>query len=391
MTNSNNSPRAGRMVQQASGYRAFIPNPLPPVPAIDLTGNVQALLSQADHALGLLEGAALLLPNPELFVFMYIRKEAVLSSQIEGTQSSLQDVLAAEAKLFDPNAPSDVGEVVNYVRAMQHGIARLDQLPISVRLIREIHAELMQGVRGGNLTPGELRRSQNWIGPAGCGIRNASFVPPPPHEMLQAMSELELFLNSPSSLPLLVQIAIAHVQFETIHPFLDGNGRVGRLLITFLLMNRGLLTQPVLYLSHHFKRHRSAYYEHLQTVRTRGDWEGWIEFFLQGVIDVSREAVMTAKSILAMREEYRSKIADIMGRGAGSAHRVMEKLFDQPIVAVATVREWLDITPAGANSVVNRLVEIGLLSEITGYARNRRFRFDPYLKLFEDGAEMGEM
>ena len=391
MTNSNSSLRAGRMVQQASGYRAFIPNPLPPVPAIDLTGNVQALLSQADHALGLLEGAALLLPNPELFVFMYIRKEAVLSSQIEGTQSSLQDVLATEAKLFDPNAPSDVGEVVNYVRAMQHGIARLDQLPISVRLIQEIHAELMQGVRGGNLTPGELRRSQNWIGPAGCGIRNASFVPPPPHEMLQAMSELELFLNSPSSLPLLVQIAIAHVQFETIHPFLDGNGRVGRLLITFLLMNRGLLTQPVLYLSHHFKRHRSAYYEHLQTVRTRGDWEGWVEFFLQGVIDVSREAALTAKSILAMREEYRSKIADTMGRGAGSAHRVMEKLFDQPIVAVATVREWLDITPAGANSVVNRLVEIGLLSEITGYARNRRFRFDPYLKLFEDGAEMGEM
>ena len=379
------------MVQKSSGYRAFIPNPLPPVPTIDLTGNVQALLSQADHALGLLEGAALLLPNPELFVFMYIRKEAVLSSQIEGTQSSLQDVLAAEAKLFDPNAPSDVGEVVNYVRAMQHGIARLDQLRISVRLIQEIHAELMQGVRGGNLTPGELRRSQNWIGPAGCGIRNASFVPPPPHEMLQAMSELELFLNSPSSLPLLVQIAIAHVQFETIHPFLDGNGRVGRLLITFLLMNRGLLTQPVLYLSHHFKRHRSAYYQHLQTVRTRGDWEGWIEFFLQGVIDVSREAALTAKSILAMREEYRSKIADTMGRGAGSAHRVMEKLFDQPIVAVATVREWLDITPAGANSVVNRLVEIGLLSEITGYARNRRFRFDPYLKLFEDGAEMGEM
>jgi len=391
MTNSNTSPRAGRLVQQPNGFRAFIPNPLPPVPAIDLTGNVQALLSQADHALALLEGAARMLPNPELFVFMYIRKEAVLSSQIEGTQSSLQDVLAAEAKLFDPDAPSDVGEVVNYVRAMQHGIARIGQLPISVRLIQEIHAELMQGVRGGNLTPGELRRSQNWIGPAGCGIRNASFVPPPPHEMLQAMSELELFLNSPSSLPLLVQIAIAHVQFETIHPFLDGNGRVGRLLITFLLMNRGLLTQPVLYLSHHFKRHRSAYYEHLQMVRTRGDWEGWVEFFLQGVIDVSREAALTAKAILAMREEYRSKIADKMGRGAGSAHRVMEKLFDQPIVAVATVREWLDITPAGANSVVNRLVEIGLLTEITGYARNRRFRFDPHLRLFEDGGEMGEM
>ena len=391
MTNSDTSSRAGRMLQQPNGFRAFIPNPLPPLPAIDLTGNLQALLSQADHALALLEGAALLLPNPELFVFMYIRKEAVLSSQIEGTQSSLQDVLAAEAKLFDPNAPSDVGEVVNYVRAMQHGIARLGQLPISVRLIQEIHAELMQGVRGGNLTPGELRRSQNWIGPAGCGIRNASFVPPPPHEMLQAMSELELFFNSPSSLPLLVQIAIAHVQFETIHPFLDGNGRVGRLLITFLLMNRGLLTQPVLYLSHHFKRHRSAYYEHLQMVRTRGDWEGWVEFFLQGVIDVSREAALTAKAILAMREEYRSKIADTMGRGAGSAHRVMEKLFDQPIVAVATVREWLDITPAGANSVVNRLVEIGLLTEITGYARNRRFRFDPYLRLFEDGGEMGAM
>ena len=384
MANST-STRSGRMIQQPNGYQAFIPNPLPPVPAIDLTSNVRALLSQADHALGLLEGAALMLPNPQLFVFMYIRKEAVLSSQIEGTQSSLQDVLAAEAKLFDPHAPSDVGEVVNYVRAMQHGLARLDQLPISLRLIREIHAELMHDVRGGNLTPGEFRRSQNWIGPAGCGIRNASFVPPPPHEMLQAMSELELFLNSPSSLPPLVQIAIAHVQFETIHPFLDGNGRVGRLLITFLLMSRGLLSQPVLYLSHHFKRRRSEYYEHLQTVRTHGDWEGWIEFFLQGVVEVSQEAAATAKAILAMREEYRSKIADTMGRGAGSAHRVMEKLFDQPIVSVATVREWLDITPAGANGVVNRLVAIGLLTEITGHARNRRFRFDPYLRLFDDG------
>ncbi len=384
----NTQHRAGRYVQQPAGYRAFLPAPLPPKPPVDLGGPLRALLSEADYALGRLDGAVLTLPNPDLFVFMYVRKEAVLSSQIEGTQSSLQNLLAAEAHLFDPDAPVDVAEVVNYVKAMNHGLARLAELPVSVRLIREIHGVLMEGVRGGRLTPGELRTSQNWIGPAGCTLREATFVPPPPHEVPQALSDLERFLHSESPLPVLVQVGLAHAQFETIHPFLDGNGRVGRLPIAFLLTERKLLARPVLYLSHYFKRHRAEYYDRLQAVRDTGDWEGWLAFFLRGVTEVSGEATRTAAAILRMREDYRSRITERLGRAAGNGHRVMDKLFDHPIVTVATVRTWLDVTPAGANNLVNRLVDAGLLREITGYARNRRFRFDPYVRLFEEPEEV---
>jgi len=383
----NKQSRAGCYVQQPAGYRAFIPAPLPPDPPVDLAGPLRALLSEADYALGRLDGAILTLPNPDLFVFMYVRKEAVLSSQIEGTQSSLQNLLAAEARLHDPNAPADVSEVVNYVRAMNHGLARLAELPVSVRLIREIHAELLRGVRGGRLTPGELRTSQNWIGPAGCTLREATFVPPPPHEVPQVLSDLERFLHSDSPLPVLVQIGLAHAQFETIHPFLDGNGRLGRLLITFLLTERKRLARPVLYLSHYFKRHRAEYYDRLQAVRDTGDWEGWLAFFLRGVAEVSQQATQTAAAILRMREEYRARITERLGRAAGNGHRIMEGLFDHPIVSVATVREWLGLTPAGANQIVARLEGIGLLREITGYARNRRFRFEPYLRLFEEPEE----
>ncbi len=383
----NKAHRAGRYVQQPTGYSAFIPAPLPPEPPVDLGGPLRDLLSQADYSLGRLDGAVLTLPSPDLFVFMYVRKEAVLSSQIEGTQSSLQNLLAAEARLNDPDAPADVAEVVNYVRAMNHGLARLAELPVSVRLIREIHAELMQGVRGGRLTPGELRTSQNWIGPGGCTLREATFVPPPPREVPQALSELEHFLHSENAPPALVQVGLAHAQFETIHPFLDGNGRVGRLLITFLLTERKLLARPVLYLSHFFKRHRAEYYERLQAVRESGDWEAWLAFFLRGVAEVSSEATETAAAILRMREEYRERITERLGRAAANGHRIMEKLFNHPIVTVARVRQWLKVTPAGANNLVNRLVDVGLLREITGYARNRRFRFDPYLRLFEESEE----
>ncbi len=383
----NNKFRAGRYVQQPAGYRAFVPAPLPPEPPLDLSGPLHARLSEADFALGRLDGAVLTLPNPDLFVFMYVRKEAVLSSQIEGTQSSLQNLLAAEARLFDPDTPKDVNEVVNYVHAMSHGLARLAELPVSVRLISEIQTKLMQGVRGGRLTPGELRTSQNWIGPAGGTLATATFVPPPPHEVPAALSNLERFLHAGSALPPLLQVGLAHAQFETIHPFLDGNGRIGRLLITFLLVEKGLLTKPVLYLSHYFKQHRAEYYDRLQAVRDAGDWEGWIEFFLRGVIEVNREATQTAAAILRMREEYRAKITDHLGRAAGNGQRVMDRLFDHPIVTVGTVREWLNVTPAGANNLVRRLTDIGLLREITGYARNRRFRFDPYLRLFEDPGE----
>ena len=332
-----NSTRAGRYVSQPTGYRAFMPAPLPPDPALDLGSGLTGLLSQADRALGRLDGSVQTLPNPDLFVFMYVRKEAVLSSQIEGTQSSLQDLLAAEAQLFDRRLPKDVDEVINYVRAMNYGLARLAELPISVRLIREIHAELMHSARGGRLQPGELRTSQNWIGPAGCTLNTATFVPPPHHAVPELLGDLETFLHREDEMPPLVKIALAHVQFETIHPFLDGNGRVGRLLITFLLTERKALHKPVLYLSHYFKRHRQAYYEHLQAVREHGAWEAWLAFFLQGVIEVAAEASETARRILQLREHHRTAITEHLGRSAGNGHKVLESLFDRPIVVVNDV------------------------------------------------------
>jgi len=379
--------RAGRYIRQPAGYRAFVPAPLPPKPPLALTGQLQELLSEADYILGRLDGALLTLPKPDLFVFMYVRKEAVLSSQIEGTQSSLQNLLAAEARLYDPKTPADVAEVINYVRAMNYGLQRLHQLPLSVRLLREIHAELMCGVRGGQLSPGELRTTQNWLGPAGCTLQEATFVPPPPHELPQALADLERFLNTKSGLPPLVEVGLAHAQFETIHPFLDGNGRMGRLLITFLLVKKGLLAKPVLYLSHYFKRYRAEYYDRLQAVRDQGDWEGWLAFFLRGVAEVARDASRTAAAILRLRETCRARITEELGRAAANGHRVLERLFDHPIVAVAHVREWLGVTPAGANQLVKRLERAGILLEVTGYTRNRRFRFEPYLRLFEEPAE----
>ncbi|MEO8197835.1 MAG: Fic family protein [Thermoanaerobaculia bacterium] len=381
--------RAGQYLPQPAGYHAFLPAPLPPDPPIVLSGELQGLLSAADRALGRLDGSVLTLPNPDLFVFMYVRKEAVLSSQIEGTQSSLQDLLAAEAKLFDVNLPRDVDEVLNYVRAMNHGLARLADLPVSVRLIREIHAELMEGVRGGRLQPGELRTSQNWIGPAGSTIATASFVPPPPGEVPDALSALEKFLHQQDDFPPLVKIALAHVQFETIHPFLDGNGRVGRLLITFLLTEGGVLQKPVLYLSHYFKQHRQEYYDYLQAVRIRGDWEGWLAFFLRGVIAVAGEATETARRILRLREEHRAAITAKLGRTAGNGHKVLDALYDRPIVSVNDVRELTGTTFPAANSVVAQLVDLGILTEVTGNKRNRRFRYAPYIALFQDTPGQG--
>lgn len=380
------SRRAGVYVRQPSGYRAFVPAPLPPDPPVDVaTRGLQVLLSRADRALGRLDGSVLTLPNPDLFVAMYVRKEAVLSSQIEGTQSSLQDLLAAEANIFNDGSPGDVDEVINYVAAMNGGLRRLDDLPVSVRLIREIHARLMDGVRGSHLTPGELRRTQNWVGPVGSSPSDAAFVPPPPEMVPDALGDLERFLHRDDDLPLLVKIGLAHAQLETIHPFLDGNGRVGRLLITFLLCERGVLAKPVLYLSHYFKRHRQSYYDHLQAVRDHGDWEGWLTFYLTGVGEVSLEATETARRILALREEHRATIADNLGRAAGSGHRVLEALYERPIVSVAEVRELTGTGFAAANTLVARLVDQGILVEITGNARNRRFRYEPYMRLFTDG------
>ena len=315
---------------------------------------------------------------------MYVRKEAVLSSQIEGTQSSLHDVLSAEAQVVDAGQPRDVDEVLNYVAAMSHGLKRLETLPVSVRLIKEIHAKLLAGVRGSRLTPGELRTSQNWIGPGGCALSEAVFVPPPPTELLDALGQLELFLHNDRSLPLLIKIGLAHSQFETIHPFLDGNGRIGRLLITFLLCEDKVLTKPVLYLSHFFKRNRQLYYELLQRVRDEGAFEEWLEFFLHGVTEVSAEATQTAQSILRLRESHRAAIAAQLGRAAGNGYRTLEYLFDHPVVTVNTVQALIGTTYPAANQLVERLVNARILNEMTGQSRNRRFRYDPYIRLFAD-------
>ena len=383
-TDNKSAGRAGQYLVQTAGYRAFVPSRLPPEPPVRIDGQLQRRLSEADRALGRLDGSIHTLPNPDLFVYMYVRKEAVLSSQIEGTQSSLQDLLAAEAEVGN-DRPRDVDEVVNYVSAMNYGLARLGHLPVSARLIREIHERLLQGVRGSHLTPGELRRSQNWIGSGGSSLANATFVPPPPDEVPKALGELETFLHERDDVPLLIKIGLAHAQFETIHPFLDGNGRIGRLLITFLLCERGALHKPVLYLSHYLKAHRQEYYDRLQAVRDAGDWEGWLEFFLRGVTEVSVQAADTARRILLLREEHRALIAGALGRAAGNGHRVLQHLYEHPIVSAKQVQDLIGTTFAGANQIVHRLVAIGILREITGHARHRRFRYEDYVRLFDAG------
>ena len=296
----------------------------------------------------------------------------------------MQDVLAAEAHILSPDRPGDVDEVVNYVRAMNAGLARLTELPVSMRLIKEIHATLLTAARGSHLTPGEVRTSQNWIGPSGCTLNNATFVPPPPHEVGPALAELERFLHTDTHLPLLVKIGLAHVQFETIHPFLDGNGRIGRLLITFLLCEQKVLLKPVLYLSYYFKRYRQQYYDELQGVRDHGSWEQWLAFFLRGVIEVSEQATATARQILVLREQHRAIITDKLGRAAANGHRLLEHLYRHPIVSVNEVQRLTHTTYQAANQLVARLGSEGILQEITGQARNRKFKYQSYIALFQD-------
>ncbi|HEY9201256.1 MAG TPA: Fic family protein [Gammaproteobacteria bacterium] len=373
--------RSGEFVVQPGGHQAFIPNPLPPEPALEIDGEMQALLSRADRALGRLDGSIRTLPNPDLFIFMYVRKEAVLSSQIEGTQSSLNDILEVEADIFDSERPSDVDEVLNYVRAMNYGLERLENLPLSNRLIREIHNVLLSGVRGGNAQPGEWRKIQNWIGPQGCTLKEASFVPPPPQQLEEILGQFENFLHD-ESLPALLQIGIAHAQFETIHPFLDGNGRVGRLLIAFMLYQKRILETPVLYISHYFKKYRQQYYEQLQSVRENGSWESWLKFFLQGIYEVSQEATETSRKIVDLREEHRMLIAEHFGRVAGNATQVLETLYQRPYIKVQDIQKLTKVSYPAANQLMNKFVEHGLLTEVTGQARNRQFRYGPYIDLF---------
>lgn len=377
--------RAGRFVQQPRGFKAFLPAVLPPDPPLNFDGELTKLLSDADRALGRLDGVALFLPNPDLFVSMYVKHEAVLSSQIEGTQSTLEDILEFEADTKQHSYPDDLGEVVNYVAAMRHGLQRLSELPLSLRLIREIHEKLMQGVRGAERQPGEFRTSQNWIGPAGCNLNTAEFVPPPPHEMNEALSNFEKFLHYHKDLPVLVHCALAHAQFETIHPFLDGNGRVGRLLITLLLCEREILTQPLLYLSFYLKQRRTAYYEHLMGIRLRGEWEAWVKFFLKGIFDVSQSATSTARAILKLREQHQKLIVD--STTSNHSPKLLDILYHTPILSVALVRDTLGCSHSTATSIIAEFAQLGLLDEITGQQRNRRWRYTPYLQLFEKQVE----
>ncbi|MEG3972592.1 Fic family protein [Microcoleus sp. T2B6] len=367
-----------------AGYKAFIPNPLPPKPEIIMDQEMWDLLSQADRALGRLDGATDALPNPDLFVFMYVRKEAVLSSQIEGTQASLIDVLEFESQALEPNNPQEVAEVVNYIAAINYGLERLKSFPVSLRLIREIHKELMQGVRGAERDPGEFRSTQNWIGAGGCSLKEATYVPPPPYEMLQSLDNLEKFLHSPQPIPTLIKVGLAHAQFETIHPFLDGNGRTGRLLITFLLCEQNILQRPLLYISHYFKKYRSEYYDRLQAVRDSGNWEGWLKFFLRGVYEVAQEAAATARKIVNLKEEHRQLVLNTMGRKSGNAIALLESLYFRPIFNVEHAEEITSLSYPNANALIKALSDIGLLEEITGQKRNRAFSYAPYLAVFRD-------
>ena len=376
--------RAGKYIRQVSGYSAFLPAPLPPKPPLQMDDEILALVSHADRALGRLDGSIQTLPDPDLFVFMYIRKEAVFSSQIEGTQSSLDDVLEAEAQVFNPQRPQDVQEVLNYVKALRFGLEPLVELPVSVRLIREIHARLLEGTRGRERNPGELRNTQNWIGPAGSTLNEASFIPPPPDAVPEALGQLESFLHQTDPMPTLVKIGLAHAQFETIHPFLDGNGRMGRLLITFLLCERKILHQPVLYLSHHLKQYRNQYYDLLQSIRDNGNWEDWIKFFLSAVAEVSQEATQTARRIVCLREEHRRIITENFGRTAANGLKVLERLFSHPIISVNVLAKQTNISFTAANQLMRRFIEHDILTEMTGHVRNRLFRYRPYIDLFAD-------
>lgn len=340
------------------------------------------VLSDANLAIGRLDGVGRTLPNPDLFVAMYVRREAVLSSQIEGTQSTLDDVLAYELDASAVRLPSDVSEVVNHVAAMNYGLQRLTTLPLSLRLIREIHGVLMRDVGGESKDPGEFRRSQNWIGPRGGSLVDAAFVPPPISELDRLLGNFETFVRTPGRLPALVHAGIAHAQFETIHPFLDGNGRVGRLLITFLLVHEGVLHRPLLYLSYFLKRHLSEYYDRLMAVRHDGNWEGWLDFFLRGVAETAEEATTTAGAIVQLRERDRAAVQDL----GAHAIQFLDYLYERPVINVASAQSALHVSWPTANKLVQAFVGRGLLQETTGLRRNRVFRYQPYLQMFAEPA-----
>lgn len=368
---------SGRLVDTPQGYLAFVPNPLPPPINFDMP--LALALSKADAALSELSGLGGQLPNPHLLISPYIKREAVLSSRIEGTKASLSDLLIDEIEDGQARAPSDdVKEVRNYVRALEFGVQRLETLPLSLRLIREIHAELMESVRGEKATPGEFRRSQNWIGPAGSTPMTAAFVPPPVEVLMDCLGDWENFLHSQDVIPDLIQCAMMHVQFETIHPFLDGNGRVGRLLITFFLMQRGRLSEPLLYLSAFIDAHKGDYYDLLQRVRTHGDWVPWIRFFLQGVTEIATEAGQQSKELHRLREQYRGQLRD-----KPNALGLIDELFVNPYMTIGRGARVLRKTHPTAKAAISVLEERHILKEVSGRQWGRFYVCAPVLDALE--------
>ena len=362
--------------------RAFIPHPLPP--ELDLGPADFDLMERANRALGRLDGISTLLPDRDLFLYLYVRKEAVLSSQIEGTQSSLSDLLLFE----DDRAPTvptdDVREVSNYVSALTYGLDRLKDLPLSLRLIREIHGVLLREGRGADKTPGEFRRSQVWLGGSRPGT--ARFVPPPANEVMGCLDHFEKFLYEPGT-PVLIKAALAHVQFETIHPFLDGNGRVGRLLITFLLCAEEVLSDPILYLSLYFKTHREEYYERLQRVRTHGEWEEWLRFFLEGVRETSGQAVETAREILNLFERDRGLIRESLGGRASSTLRVHEAMQRRPLLTIKEAERHSGVSRPTAQKSLERMARLGITREVTGGRYGMTYLYEPYMAILNRGTE----
>jgi Fic family protein len=364
--------------------RAYVPPPLPPAPPLDLP-RLLVPIERANQALGRLDGMISILPSTNLFVFMYVRKEALLSSQIEGTQSSLSDLLLFENEEVPFVPLDDVQEVSNYVAAMNLGLRRLaDGFPLSLRLLREIHAELLSKGRGSSKQPGEFRRSQNWIG--GTRPGNATFVPPPPDRVMECLGSLEHFLHDRQTYPALIRGALAHVQFETIHPFLDGNGRLGRLLITLMLCEEQALKEPILYLSLYFKTHRSRYYELLQEVRQSGDWESWLEFFLDGVAETSEQGVGSARRLMALFAEDRAKISTL-GRPAASALRIHEELQRNPLLSAPVAASKLGLSYPTVQKSLDHLQELGIAKEITGKRWRRLYEYTSYLRILDEGTE----
>lgn len=369
--------RAGTYVEQPKGYKAFMPSPLPPNPPITQDEELTYLLSHANLSLGKLSGLASVISDPDLFVYLYVRKEALLSSQIEGTQCSLEDVLSPDTE--DDSSKHDIEEVSNYVKAMNQGLKRLSELPVCTRLIKEIHSVLMDGVRGSHKTPGEFRRSQNWIGHPGANLNTADFVPPPHEEVDRSMSELEKFIHAEDRIPPLIKAALIHAQFETIHPFLDGNGRLGRLLITYLLCFWRVLDRPLLYLSYYFKAYRSEYYSKLMDVRFKGDWEGWIKFFLKAVAESAEMANNAALEIHRLHQRDRDKLQK--SKPTSYTILVFNEFCHNPILNSSVLLERHKSTKPKIQRAFDHLIKLGFIREVSGKQRHRRYSYDEYLQI----------